>query len=83
MVGPLRCGKCLNPRLQFAIYIIFGIVTVCFVAITVHFTYADNIEGSTDMRPSDFIKILVVYLQYHAIIWLCEPPLAPLLRGSV
>jgi hypothetical protein len=68
MVGPLRCGKCLSPRAQFAIYIVICIVTVFFVAITVHFTYADNVEGSTDLRPSDIIKVLVNYAQFHSII---------------
>jgi hypothetical protein len=68
MVGPLRCGKCMSPRAQFAIYIVICIVTVFFVAITVHFTYADNVEGSTDLRPSDIIKVLVNYAQFHSII---------------
>ncbi|KAG5179133.1 hypothetical protein JKP88DRAFT_182468, partial [Tribonema minus] len=66
--GPLRCAKCVKPTVAFGLYLCMCIGTVIFVAITVHFTYADNVEGSNDLRPSDLIKILVLYVQYHAII---------------
>lgn len=72
--------------MQLGIYIFISLVTVFFVACTVHFTYKDNVEGSKDMRPSDLIKILVQYLQYHMIIGCVTVPwpafFGPLFRIS-
>lgn len=67
-VSPLRCSRCMDPRLQLGLYALISCVGLAFVGITVHYTWKDNSEGSTDLRPSDIIKLLVQFLQYLVII---------------
>jgi hypothetical protein len=58
----------MDPRLQLGLYALISFVGLGFVGITVHYTWKDNSEGSSDLRPSDIIKLLVQFLQYLVII---------------
>lgn len=81
IVSPLRCGRCMAPRTQLGLYILIALVTVFFVAVTVHFTWHDNLEGSNGLRPSDIIKVLVQFLQFLVIIGSVSVPWPDWLRS--
>jgi hypothetical protein len=80
-VLPLTCTKCMRSRVQLALYAVVACVTVFFIAVTMHFTYKDNVEGGTGLRPSDFIKVLVQHLQYLVIIGSVAVPWPKLIQG--
>lgn len=81
IVSPLRCGKCMQqPQLQLVLYVFICCITVSLVAWTVHCTWKDNIEGSAGLRPSDFIKVLVQFLQYLVIVGSVSWPRPDFLR---
>lgn len=69
-VSPLKCRKCLAPHVQLGLYLLLCVVTVGFVAVTVHVTWMSNVEGSTSgaVRSTSLIKILAQFAQYMALI---------------
>lgn len=71
---PLRCGKCMPPAKQLGLYLVIACVTVVFVAITLHFTWLDNLQGGSQLRPSSMIKVLVQYFQYMFILGSISAP---------
>ena len=81
ITSPLRCGKCMVPRLQLGVYIVVVGVTVLLVTVTVHFTWQDNKTGDRSLRPSDLIKVLVQYLQYVVILGNISVPWPAFLTG--
>ena len=68
MLSPMRCGKCMRPATQLGLYLFFSFMTVVFVDLTVHFTWQDNIKGNRVVCITDYIKVLVLFLQYIVII---------------
>lgn len=48
--------------MQLGLYLLFGFVTVVFVACTVHTTWQDNLTGTRDILIGDYIKVLVQYV---------------------
>jgi hypothetical protein len=68
MLGPFECGKCMDRRVQLALYLSVSGVSVVFVTYTVHATWKDNLTGDKVVLATDLIKVLVLYLQYTAII---------------
>ena len=79
--APLRCGKCMVPKLQLGVYIVLVAATVLFVTMTVHFTWQDNKVGERSLRPSDLIKVLVQFLQYTVILGSISVPWPAFLVG--
>ena len=75
--SPLRCGRCMVPRLHM---LLVG-MTVLFVTTTVHFTWQDNKAGDRSLRPSDLIKVLVQFLQYVVIFGSISVPWPAFLAG--
>lgn len=80
-VSPLTCTRCMQPGLQLGLYVAISSVTLFFVTCTVHFTYKDNVEGSTGLRPSDLIKLGVQFLQYLVIIGAVAVPWPDFMQG--
>jgi hypothetical protein len=62
------------------LYVLICCFTVLFVAWTVRCTWKDNAEGSAGLRPSDFLKVLVQYLQYLVIVGSVSWPRPDFLR---
>jgi hypothetical protein len=68
VLSPMRCGRCMQPAVQLGLYVGLNFVTVSFVTYTVHATWQDNLEGTWDVQVTDYIKVLVQFLQYIVII---------------
>jgi hypothetical protein len=71
----------MRPQLQLGLYAAIACGTVLFIAITVHFTWLDNVEGGTGLRPSDFLKVLIQNLQYLVIIGTVAVPWPRFMQG--
>ena len=80
MRQPLRCGQCMSPQQQLAIYLTLSCLTVLFITLTVHLTWRDNQQQGAQLRASDMIKVLVLYLQYMVIIGSISAPFPDALR---
>jgi hypothetical protein len=76
---PLKCGKCMAPPQQLGVYLATACVLVMFVAGTVHFTWVDNVEGSSHVRVSDVLKVMVHYLQFLVLLGSLSVPWPPAL----
>jgi hypothetical protein len=63
------------------LYAAIACVTVLFIAVTVHFTWYDNVEGGTGLRPSDFLKVLIQNIQYLVIIGSVAVPWPKFMQG--
>ena len=63
MLSPMQCGKCMQPAVQLGLYVSLNFVTVSFVTYTVHATWQDNLEGTQEVQVTDYIKVLVQFLQ--------------------
>jgi hypothetical protein len=81
MRQPLRCGQCMSPQRQLAIYLTVSCLTVLFITLTVHLTWRDNQQQGAQLRASDMIKVLVLYLQYMVIIGGISAPFPDALKG--
>jgi hypothetical protein len=68
MLSPMRCGLCMRPPVQLGLYLTVTSVTVSFVTYTVHATWQENLEGTREVLITDYIKVLVLFLQYIVII---------------
>lgn len=68
MTLPFRCAKCRALGQQLGLYFLLASATYIFVVGTVHCTLKDNLQADTSVRPSDFIKVLVQYLQWLVIL---------------
>jgi hypothetical protein len=68
MLSPLRCGKCLPPKVQLGLYLSISGVSVLFITYSVHATWKDNLTGDKVVLASDYIKVLVMFLQCTVII---------------
>jgi len=70
MVSPLKCRACLRPQAQLALYFLLSYVTVLFIGITVHVTWADSADddASASVNSTDLIKVLVQFAQYMVIV---------------
>jgi hypothetical protein len=65
------CGKCMSIGVQWVLYLAAGLLAVLLVAFTVHCTWRDNQQTASNqqtLRSSDFIKVLILFLQYLVII---------------
>ena len=65
------CGRCMGKAVQWALYIAAGLLAVLLVAFTVHSTWQDNHQLASQqqsVRPSDMIKVLILFLQYLVIV---------------
>ena len=65
------CGRCMAKGVQWALYLAAGLLAVLLVAFTVHSTWRDNHNKSSYqqlVRPSDIIKVLILFLQYLVIL---------------
>lgn len=74
MRQPLRCGQCMSPQRQMAVYLILSCLTVVFITLTVVLTWRDNQQPNVQLRPTDLIKALVQYLQYLVIFGSISAP---------
>jgi hypothetical protein len=79
--APLRCGRCMDPRLQLGLYMLVVGATVLFITVTVHFTWQDNKAGDKSLRATDLIKVLVQFLQYLVILGSISVPWPAFLVG--
>jgi len=68
LVSPLKCRKCMSPRVQLGLYVLACCATVVFIALTVHATWKENLQGGQSVNATDYIKVLVQFLQYVVII---------------
>ena len=68
MLSPMRCGRCMRPSVQLALFLVLSFAIVVFVWYTVHATWQDNLKGSQEVMATDHIKVLVQFLQYVGII---------------
>jgi hypothetical protein len=68
MLSPMRCGKCLPPKVQLGVYLTVSSVTVSFVTYTVHATWQENLSGDSTVLTTDIIKVLVLFLQCLMIV---------------
>ena len=68
MLSPFRCGKCMLPRVQLGVYLLLSFMVVVFIVFTVHSTWRDNQTGNKGVVPTDYIKVLVSFLQYTVVI---------------
>ena len=66
--GSFACGKCMSVTAQWAAYACAVVVAVMLVAYTVHATWQDNQHGDQTVRPSDMLKLVILFLQYLVII---------------
>ena len=66
--GSFACGKCMSVWAQWAAYACAVVVAVLLVAYTVHATWQDNQHGDQTVRPSDMLKLVILFLQYLVII---------------
>ena len=66
--GSFACGKCMSVGAQWAAYVCAVVVAVLLVAYTVHATWQDNQDGDQTVRPSDMLKLVILFLQYLVII---------------
>jgi hypothetical protein len=62
-----------KPTQQLGVYVLC-VVTVVFVAYTVHVTWKDNLETPQSAQATDLIKVLVQFLQYTVIIGSVQVP---------
>ena len=67
MLSPFRCGKCLPPKVQLGLYLLLRFAVVV-ITITVHMTWKDNLTSNKVVLATDYIKVLVLFLQYTVII---------------
>jgi hypothetical protein len=58
----------MRPDLQLDLYLSLSTATVFFVSYTVHATWHDNLKGNRAVFITDYIKVLVQFLQYIMII---------------
>jgi hypothetical protein len=58
----------MEHRAQLGLYLSMSCVSVGFVSYTVHATWRDNLTGDKVVLVTDLIKVLVLFLQYTAII---------------
>ena len=58
----------MRPDLQLGLYLSLSTATVIFVSYTVHATWHDNLKGNRAVFITDYIKVLVQFLQYIMII---------------
>jgi hypothetical protein len=68
MLSPMRCGKCMQPKVQLGLYLFLSSMTTSFVTYTVHATWQENLQGGRSVLVTDIIKVLVQFLQYIVII---------------
>jgi hypothetical protein len=68
MLSPFRCGKCMLPKVQLGLYVLTSCAVVAFVAVTVQTTWKDNLTADKEVLATDYIKVLVMFLQYTVII---------------
>jgi hypothetical protein len=66
--GSFACGKCMSVGAQWAAYACAVAVAVLLVAYIVHATWQDNQHGDQTVRPSDMLKLVILFLQYLVII---------------
>jgi hypothetical protein len=58
----------LPPKVQLGLYLLLSFAVVVFIAVTVHMTWKDNLTGNRVVLATDYIKVLVLFLQYTVII---------------
>jgi hypothetical protein len=68
MLSPFRCGKCMLPKVQLGLYLLLSAACVVFAAGTVHTTWKDNMTADKVVLATDYIKVLVLFLQYTVLI---------------
>jgi hypothetical protein len=81
MRQPLRCGQCMSPQRQLAIYLTLSCLTILFITLTVHLTWRDNQQLGAHVRASEMIKVLVLYLQYMVIVGSISAPFPGALKA--
>lgn len=74
MTAPLKCSACMRPQVQFGVYAVLSLIMVSFIALTVHYTWKDNMQGCSGLRPTDVIKVVVQHLQYLVIVGSVSAP---------
>ena len=65
------CGKCTSAAVHWGLYLAAGLLAVLLVAFTVHSTWRDNqqrVSHQQSVKPSDMIKVLILFLQYLVIV---------------
>jgi hypothetical protein len=84
------CGKCMSIGMHWVLYLAAGLVAVLLIAFTVHSTWKDNQQQRAShqqsLKPSDLIKVLILFLQYLVIVSSLSVPwptaLSYLFRGA-
>jgi hypothetical protein len=66
------CGRCTSPAVHWVLYLAAGLLAVLLVAFTVHSTWQDNQQQTAgpqqSVKPSDMIKVLILFLQHLVIV---------------
>jgi predicted outer membrane repeat protein len=66
--GFFKCSKCMNAGKTLGLYLAAAFVLLLGVALLVQTTLKDNIAGTSSVRPSDLLKLIVRHVQYLVII---------------
>lgn len=74
MLSPFNCGKCMAPSMQLGLYMLLSFAVGVLIVVTVQLTWTDNLTGDKVVLATDYIKVLVLYLQYTAIIGTVSVP---------
>jgi hypothetical protein len=56
------------PKVQLGLYLLVSFACVVFAAVTVQTTWKDNLKADKVVLATDYIKVLVLFLQYTVLI---------------
>jgi len=67
--SPFVCKKCrMSPSASIALYAVLLLCMVAGLTYMAHATWLDNQEVTSEMRVSDVLKVLILYVQYLVVL---------------
>lgn len=66
--GPFQCARCMSRSAAVAMYVVSFVVLMVVIWFMAHVTWLDNQDANSDMRMSDILKVVILYVQCLVVL---------------